>query len=206
MAKSDPRVDAYIARSAEFAKPILSYFRDLVHSAVPDVEETMQWGAPHFDYKGMMLGIAAFKDHCAAHFWKGSLIGVDGYGDIKSVSDLPQKGARGSHQEAGATQRRGSESRSSEARDEERSEDAARSRRGAEEEQESGVNVRELLAKSPPRVHRIDHRCEKRRDATAPNQSRDRLDCRGQAEELEVHEEVKRRNFRNSGACAGKPL
>jgi uncharacterized protein YdeI (YjbR/CyaY-like superfamily) len=91
MAKSDPRVDAYIAKSAEFAKPILSYLRDVVHSAVPDVEETIKWGAPHFDYKGMILGIAAFKGHCAVHFWKGSLIGVDGYGDVKSISDLPPK-------------------------------------------------------------------------------------------------------------------
>ena len=80
MAKSDPRVDAYIAKSAEFAKPILSYLRDVVHSAVPDVEETIKWGAPHFDYKGMILGIAAFKEHCGVNFWKGPLIGVDGFG------------------------------------------------------------------------------------------------------------------------------
>lgn len=91
MAKTDPRVDAYIAKSAEFAKPILSYFRDVVHSAVPEVEETMKWSTPFFDYKGPICNIAAFKAHCSVHFWKGSLIGVDGYGDIKSISDLPPK-------------------------------------------------------------------------------------------------------------------
>ena len=91
MAKNDPRVDAYIAKSAESAKPILSYFRGVVHSAVPDVEETIKWGAPHFDYKGMMLGIAGFKQHCVVNFWKGGLIGIDGFGGIKSIDDLPPR-------------------------------------------------------------------------------------------------------------------
>jgi len=87
----DPRVDAYIAKAPEYAKPILAYVREVVHAAVPDVEETIKWGAPHFDYKGMMLGMAAFKEHAGVNFWKGKLIGKDGYGDIRSVGDLPPK-------------------------------------------------------------------------------------------------------------------
>jgi len=31
MGTRDPRVDAYIANAAEFARPILSYLRDTVH-------------------------------------------------------------------------------------------------------------------------------------------------------------------------------
>ena len=75
MGKRDPRIDAYIAKSADFAKPILTHVRDVVHAACPEVEETMKWSFPHFDYQGeMMCSMAAFKEHCAFGFWKGSLV------------------------------------------------------------------------------------------------------------------------------------
>ncbi len=70
MGTRDARVDDYIAKSAEFARPILTYLRDLVHAACPDVEETMKWSFPHFMYKGMMCSMASFKEHCAFNFWK----------------------------------------------------------------------------------------------------------------------------------------
>ena len=99
MGKRDARVDAYIARSAEFARPILSRLREIVHSACPDVEETLKWNAPHFMYRGMLAGMSAFKAHCAFGFWKGSLVtGGDGglesramgqFGRITSLDDLP---------------------------------------------------------------------------------------------------------------------
>jgi uncharacterized protein YdeI (YjbR/CyaY-like superfamily) len=101
MSTRDPRVDAYIEKSADFAKPILSHLREVVHSACPDVEETLKWGAPHFVYKGMLGGMASFKQHCAFGFWKGSLvIGEDAtaasqamgsFGRITKVADLPPK-------------------------------------------------------------------------------------------------------------------
>ena len=101
MARRDPRIDAYIQKSADFAKPILKHIRSVVHETCPDVEETMKWSMPHFDYAGsMMLGMAAFKEHCALGFWKGALIlGKDGvsteamgqFGCIRSVSDLPSR-------------------------------------------------------------------------------------------------------------------
>jgi hypothetical protein len=53
MGQKDPRVDAYIAKSADFAKPILIHIRKVVHSACPDVVEGMKWSMPHFDYKGI---------------------------------------------------------------------------------------------------------------------------------------------------------
>ena len=79
MAKKDPRIDDYIAKSADFAKPILTEIRAVVHDVCPNVEETMKWSFPHFDYKGMMCSMAAFKEHCAFGFWKASLI-LDGNG------------------------------------------------------------------------------------------------------------------------------
>ncbi|HYJ79824.1 MAG TPA: YdeI/OmpD-associated family protein, partial [Longimicrobiaceae bacterium] len=99
MGTRDPRVDAYIDRSADFAKPILTHLREVVHQACPEVEETMKWSAPFFMYRGVLGGMAAFKAHCAFNFWKGSLIGgSDGrkvddamgqFGRITSVADLP---------------------------------------------------------------------------------------------------------------------
>jgi uncharacterized protein YdeI (YjbR/CyaY-like superfamily) len=96
MGKKDPRIDAYIARSADFAKPILRHLRALVHKGCPDVEETMKWSAPFFDYEGAILAsMAAFKEHCAFGFWKGSLIvpgkkdAMGQFGRITKVSDLP---------------------------------------------------------------------------------------------------------------------
>lgn len=98
MGAKDPRVDAYIANSAEFAKPILNHLRSLVHAACPDVEETIKWGFPHFMYKGMLCSMASFKQHSAFTLWKGSAILEDGtsageamgqFGRITALSDLP---------------------------------------------------------------------------------------------------------------------
>jgi hypothetical protein len=75
MALKDPRITAYISKSAPFAQPILEKLRMLVHKACPEVEETMKWSFPHFDYKGeMMCSMAGFKQHCAFNFWKAALM------------------------------------------------------------------------------------------------------------------------------------
>lgn len=70
----DARIDSYIAASAPFARPILNHLRDLVHKACPEVEETMKWSFPHFDFKGPFCSMAAFKQHCAFIFWKAKLM------------------------------------------------------------------------------------------------------------------------------------
>ena len=101
MGKRDPRVDAYIAKAADFAKPILTQIRDTVHASCPDVEEEMKWRFPHFVYKGVLCSMASFKAHAAFGFWKGPLVmggpkGADGmgqFGRLTAVSDLPSKKA-----------------------------------------------------------------------------------------------------------------
>ncbi len=95
----DPRIDAYIASAPEFAQPILAHLRAIVHNACPEVEETMKWSRPHFEYHGLLCGMSAFKEHCAMGFWKGSLLFPDmaekeamgHFGRITSVKDLPSK-------------------------------------------------------------------------------------------------------------------
>jgi uncharacterized protein YdeI (YjbR/CyaY-like superfamily) len=101
MIQKDKRIDAYILKSADFAKPVLNHLRSLVHSACPKVEETIKWGFPHFDYKGMMCSMAAFKQYCAFGFWKTKLMkdakemmeqneyAMGHMGKIKSLKDLP---------------------------------------------------------------------------------------------------------------------
>ena len=94
MAKKDPRIDAYIAKSADFAKPILNHVRDIVHAACPEVVESLKWSTPAFDFHGPLILVAAFKAHCRVIFWKRKLIfGKDApqFGMIKSMADLPPK-------------------------------------------------------------------------------------------------------------------
>jgi uncharacterized protein YdeI (YjbR/CyaY-like superfamily) len=100
MGARDKRVDAYIAKSADFAKPILTHLRATVHEACPEVEETMKWSMPFFLYKGMLCNMASFKQHCAFGFWKGRIIVRNGqateeamgqFGRIAAVDSLPPK-------------------------------------------------------------------------------------------------------------------
>jgi uncharacterized protein YdeI (YjbR/CyaY-like superfamily) len=89
---SDPKVDAYIAAAAPFAQPILTHLRSAVHAAIPDLDEAIKWGMPHFIYKGKNLaGIAAFKAHCAFVIHgdgrQGDAMGQ--YGKIAGLQDLP---------------------------------------------------------------------------------------------------------------------
>ena len=100
MGRKDPRVDAYIAKAADFARPILDEIRARVHAACPAVEETVKWSMPAFEYKGPLCGMAAFKKHCMFGFWKSPLVlgesGPDdnpmGFRDkLTSVEDLPPK-------------------------------------------------------------------------------------------------------------------
>jgi len=69
----------------------LTYLRARVHEAVPDVEETIKWGVPHFDYHGPMCMMAAFKAHCRFGFWYGSDMGsaTPVAQRIQSLKDLP---------------------------------------------------------------------------------------------------------------------
>jgi uncharacterized protein YdeI (YjbR/CyaY-like superfamily) len=74
MPNKDPRIDAYIAKAPDFARPILEHLRRLVHKGCPDVQETIKWGHAFFDYNGPLCNMATFKQHCAFGFWKATLL------------------------------------------------------------------------------------------------------------------------------------
>ena len=98
----DP-IDAYIAKAAAFAQPILQHLRNLVHKACPHATEAMKWSFPHFmTHGGNLCSMAAFKKHCSFGFWKGSLLedkqgiitlenkeAMGSLGKITSLRDLP---------------------------------------------------------------------------------------------------------------------
>ena len=101
MKNTSPKVDAYIEKSGDFAKPILTKLRKLVHRGCPGVEENIKWGAPHFEHDGILVGMAAFKKHVVFNFWKGKMlsdplslfegVGTTSMAAIKAadVSELP---------------------------------------------------------------------------------------------------------------------
>jgi uncharacterized protein YdeI (YjbR/CyaY-like superfamily) len=97
----DKKVDEYIDKSAEFAKPVLNHLRRLIHTTCPNVQETIKWRMPFYEYKGLLCNMAAFKQHCVLGFWKAALmkdakemkennsIAMGNLGKIKSIADLP---------------------------------------------------------------------------------------------------------------------
>jgi len=103
MGARDIRINAYIAKSQDFAKPILQHLRKLIHKTCPEVRETLKWGMPAFDYNGPFMNFAAFKKHTVLGFWKGALMkdskvlmgentkgAMGNLGRIESIEDMPK--------------------------------------------------------------------------------------------------------------------
>lgn len=100
MGTRDARIDAYIRKSADFARPILERLRADLHACCPGIVETVKWKNPSFEYRGLLCGFAAFKRHCAFGFWKHDLVVGDdpkadeamgSFGRITSLKDLPAR-------------------------------------------------------------------------------------------------------------------
>ncbi|SDF21973.1 Uncharacterized conserved protein YdeI, YjbR/CyaY-like superfamily, DUF1801 family [Mucilaginibacter pineti] len=103
MEQYDNKVDVFINKAPDFAKPILEYLREIIHETSPLLTETIKWGFPFFDYKGVVCQMGAFKEHCSFGFWKASLLnnpdgaliigdGAAGnFGRITKIEDLPAK-------------------------------------------------------------------------------------------------------------------
>jgi uncharacterized protein YdeI (YjbR/CyaY-like superfamily) len=89
MPTKDPRIDAYLEKSADFAKPILKRLRSLVHKGCPEVIETIKWGMPSFEHprKSILCGFAAFKEHAVFGFWKSAIL----FGDGKETREVREK-------------------------------------------------------------------------------------------------------------------
>ena len=110
MSTFNPAISTYIAQAEPFAQPILIELRAIVHSFCPEVNETVKWGFPHFEYRESILcSMASFKKHCAFGFWLSSHMedqagvvlqrgregGMGSLGRITSMDDVPEPTALG---------------------------------------------------------------------------------------------------------------
>jgi uncharacterized protein YdeI (YjbR/CyaY-like superfamily) len=103
MEQYDHRIDEYIGKKAAFAQPILKHLRALMHSVSPQITETIKWGHPFFEYKGVLANMGGFKEHCVFGFWNSSALhdpnsilkhadekeAAGNLGRITKLSDLP---------------------------------------------------------------------------------------------------------------------
>lgn len=81
MEKYSTKVDEYIEKSPDFAKPILHYLRETIHEVCPEAEEAIKWKFPTFMYKGKILcSITSFKQYCSLGFWL--------HGEMKTITEL----------------------------------------------------------------------------------------------------------------------
>ncbi len=59
-------VDEYLARLSEPACSTLKHIRKVIQSVVPkETTEVISYRIPMFKYRGMLVGYAAFKNHCS---------------------------------------------------------------------------------------------------------------------------------------------
>ena len=64
--KTAKSVDEYLARLPEPACGTLKHIRAVIRSVVPkETTEVISYGIPMFKFNGMLVGYAAFKNHCS---------------------------------------------------------------------------------------------------------------------------------------------
>jgi uncharacterized protein YdeI (YjbR/CyaY-like superfamily) len=76
----------------------MTHLRQLVHKGCPEVDETIKWSRPFFEYRGVILcNMAAFKEHCSFGFWGQEIFAVlreagvlrgDGMGSLGRITNL----------------------------------------------------------------------------------------------------------------------
>ena len=96
----NPKVDKYIGSAQEFAQPILNHLRELTHKGCPEIEETVKWGMPFFEFRGKIVCcMAAFKKHCRFGFWgkeirvvlrEAKVAGMNGSGWFERITHIDE--------------------------------------------------------------------------------------------------------------------
>jgi uncharacterized protein YdhG (YjbR/CyaY superfamily) len=56
-------IDAYVAAAPRHVRPILKEIRKVIRSAAPDAQETISYRMPAFKQNGVLVYVAAFKNH-----------------------------------------------------------------------------------------------------------------------------------------------
>ena len=63
--KKSASVSAYLRAVAPAARGALQRLRKTIKAAAPQATEGISYGIPMFKHHGMLVGYAAFKDHCS---------------------------------------------------------------------------------------------------------------------------------------------
>ena len=73
--EADPRVEAYIAALPDWQRAICREVRELVHTADPDVAETIKrTRQPYFVLEGNICALLAAKDHVNVFLYDGAIV------------------------------------------------------------------------------------------------------------------------------------
>ena len=73
--EKDPRVDAYIDALPDWQQAICHQVRELVHSADPEVQETIKRRVqPYFVLEGNVCALLAAKDHVNVFLYDGAIV------------------------------------------------------------------------------------------------------------------------------------
>ena len=202
MSAHDPRVDAYIATSAPFARPILEQLRGSVHAACPSVQEDIKWSMPSFQYGGRILcQMAAFKQHASFGFWQHATVtegkardGMGSLGRLETIKDVPSKrDLTALLRKAMALIDEGATSTATRAKPAPRAalrcaEGAGRPARCTGRQRQGEGDVRQLQPQCAPRLYRMDHRGQARGHARTSVGASGRVDGGRQNAELEVRQ------------------
>lgn len=72
---ADPRVDTYIDALPDWQQAVCHKVRDLVHSADPEVVETIKFtNRPYFVLQGNICALLAAKDHVNVFLYDGAIV------------------------------------------------------------------------------------------------------------------------------------
>jgi uncharacterized protein YdhG (YjbR/CyaY superfamily) len=87
-------IDNYLAGVPQPARAMLEKLRSIILSAAPDAEEVISYGMPAFKYHGMLVGFAAWKEHCGFYPWNSSTVDefkkdLKGYTTSKGAIQFP---------------------------------------------------------------------------------------------------------------------
>ncbi|NWJ50831.1 MAG: DUF1801 domain-containing protein [Bacteroidetes bacterium] len=67
-------IDTYLALQPEDVRIVLQRLRQIIIKIIPDAQEVISYNMPAFKYHGMLVGFAAFKNHCSFFPWNGSTV------------------------------------------------------------------------------------------------------------------------------------
>ena len=67
-------IDTYLAMQSEPVRNALEHLRKVIKSVAPDAEEVISYGMPAFKQYRVLVGFAAFKDHCSFFPWGAETI------------------------------------------------------------------------------------------------------------------------------------